>query len=374
MTSPAVPACPVCATPLEQNLDVFFCPSCRASLQTPDTLSATLTVPEVSVTQDRFAAPRGACPTCAGGTLRAARLLGETPAACDACGAVWLTGEQLTRMRARVARDRALAAPPPDFATYKERLEEDRRIAIDDDASMRYALPLALAGGVFAHWLGLSFLVWGTVEMWFHELGHAVVAWLSGFVAVPLPFFTMMPRETRSGWVVAIVLGMIGAIAYESARRGLWGLVAFAGGLAFMQLLLTFVLNPAQARQWGIFAGQGGAIVLPTLVMLAFYEPLGWRWDFWRYPVALIAAVGFVHALFLWTGVTLGTGVMPHGSAVGDDAHGDMERLVREYHWTNASLARSYTAIACACLVVLVATYVVHLGRAVAKESRARRG
>src|SRR5271154_5430444 len=331
-----MPSCPTCAGPLEQNLDLLFCPTCRASLQPIETLSATLGTRVVATVSDRFAAPIGACPACAGGKLQGARLFGETAGTCDTCGAIWLTGEQLARMRARISRDKAFVTARSNLVEYAQRFEQERRIAFDDPTSLRYAYPGALAIGVLAHWLGLSFIVWGTVEMWFHELGHAVVAWLSGFVAVPLPFFTIMPRESRSASVVLIVLGMIGAIAYEAVQRKWWSLLAFACGLAFVQLVMTGFMNPAQARQWGIYAGQGGAIVLPTLVMLAFYQPLGWRWDFWRYPAVVVAAVGFVHAFFIWTGVARGTGVMPHGSAVGDDSEGDMERLIRDYHWTLA--------------------------------------
>jgi hypothetical protein len=362
-------SCPTCAAPLEQSSDLFVCYSCRASLQPLETLAATLGTTAIPITPDRFADPIGRCPSCAQGHLRSARVLGETAATCDACAALWLTREQLARLRARVARDQSLGASTPDLATYAERFEKAGRFAFDDVPSRRYAYPGALAVGFLAHMLGLSFLVWGTVEMWFHELGHATVAWLSGFVAVPLPFFTIMPRETRSGSVIAIVLGMIGAIAYEAWRRRWWALLVFAGGLAVSQLVLTVVLNPAQARQWGIFAGEAGAIVLPTLVMLAFYQPLGWRWDFWRYPVLVVAAIGFVHALFLWTSVARGTGVMPHGSAIGEDSEGDMERLIREFDWTKASLASSYIALTTACLIVLGVTYLVFLRRAVPKES-----
>jgi Zn-finger nucleic acid-binding protein len=356
-------SCPTCTAPLEQSLEVFFCPACRASLQSPEALAATLLVPAIAVAPDRFAESIGRCPSCDNGKLGHARLNGETVSVCDKCSGIWLTREQLARMRARSARERAFAPAPTEVETYAERFEKAGRFAFDDAASKRYAFPAAFAAGILAHWLGLSFLVWGTVEMWFHECGHAVVAWLSGFVAVPLPFFTMLPREERSAWVIAIVLGMIVAIAYESVRRRWWALLAFAGVLGAAELLLTAILNPAQAMQWGIFAGHGGAIVLPTLVMIAFYQPLGWRWDFWRYPALLIAAVGFVHALFLWAGVARGTEGMPHGSAVGDDAEGDMERLIREFHWTKASLAGSYVALTAVCLLVLSATYLLCLPR-----------
>jgi hypothetical protein len=250
------------------------------------------------------------------------------------------------------------------MSSYAERYAASGRVPFDTRAANTYALPVALLAGVLAHVLGFSFLVWATLEMWFHELGHAIVAWLGGFIAVPLPFFTTVPREDRSVVVILVVLGMIGAIAYEAGKRRLWALVGFAGALALVEVLLTFMLNPAQSTQWWIFAGQGGAIVLPTLVMLAFYQRIGWRWDFWRYPVVLLAAIGFVHAMFVWVGVARRTAVMPHGSAVGQESEGDMERLVRTYGWTRESLARTYLFVGLACLASLVVAYVVYWRRA----------
>ena len=256
------------------------------------------------------------------------------------------------------------APPPEDMRAYAERYAASATIPYDTPAANTYALPAALLVGLLAHFLGFSFLVWATLEMWFHELSHAIVAWLGGFIAVPLPFFTTVPREDRSVIVMLVVAGMIGAIAYEAGKRRRWALVGFAGALAVVQVLLTFVLNPAQSTQWWIFAGQGGAIVLPTLVLLAFYQRIGWRWDLWRYPAALLAAVGFVQAMFVWVGVARGTAVMPHGSAMGQESEGDMERLVRTYGWTPESLARTYLLVGLACLASLVVTYVVYWRRA----------
>jgi hypothetical protein len=43
---------------------------------------------------------------------------------------------------------------------------------------------------------------------------------------------------------------------------------------------------------------------------------------------------------------------------------------MRQFHWTQDSLATSYMAITAACLVVLGATYLVGLRRAVLKRTR----
>lgn len=259
---------------------------------------------------------------------------------------------------ARVAGNVVGDAPRPDM----------NKIAFDDVWSNAFAYPVALAFGVLAHLIGLSFLVWGTVEMWFHELGHAVVAWLSGFFAIPLPFVTL-GAEDRSTFVIVLTVAGIAGIAYGGWRYKMPNVVVFAGCLLAVEIYLTFVLNARQARQWEIFAGQAGAIVLPTLVMLAFYQPIGWRWDFWRYVAVVVAAVGLVHALFIWIGVARGTGVMPHGSAVGDDSQGDLERLVRTYKWTLVSLAHAYITLCVVCLLALGAYYAVYLRRALAARN-----
>ncbi|MDP8999102.1 MAG: hypothetical protein M3O46_03215 [Myxococcota bacterium] len=317
--------------------------------------------PELVADVDLAADAIGSCPACPGGALRSARMHGETIAICSLCSARWVGATQIARMKSRTARQTAHIEP---MTLYAERFEKAQQLAFDTPAANTYALPIFLGIGLFAHAFGFGVLVWFTVEMWFHELGHAIVAWLGGFMAVPLPFFTIVPRDDRSVTVIATVLAMIGAIAFEAVRRKLWVLVGFAGALAVIQGLLTFVLNPAQSAQWWIFAGQGGAIVLPTLVMLAFYQPIGWRWDFWRYPAAALAAVGYVHAMFIWVGVARGTAVMPHGSAVGEESEGDMERLVRTYGWTRESLAHAYLALGFACLAALAIAYAIYWRRA----------
>ena len=281
------------------------------------------------------------CPRCAGPLERSGGVL-----FCRSCGA------PIQPVAATAGSD------------YAARFEEGQKFAFDTPLANTYALPAALAVGVVGHFLGLGLLMWATVEMWFHELGHAVVAWLGGFMAVPLPFFTVVPREQRSPLVVIVVACLIGAVAWEAWRRRYRPLLASCGVLLLAQGFLTFALNPAQAAKWWIFAGQGGAIVLPAVVMLAFYQRSGWRWDFWRYPVLVVAAVGYVHAMFLWIGVARGTAVMPHGSAVGQESEGDMERLVRTYGWTRESLAHAYLVLGLVCLGALAIAYVAGLRRA----------
>jgi Zn-finger nucleic acid-binding protein len=322
--------------------------------------------------RDRMAHPLGPCPGCGRGALQPGNLAGERVATCDGCRRVWLKAGQVARMRARVLRGVVRTEERSQMEGAAERFRAAERMEFDTVLGNAAALPGALLLGVVVHGLGFSGFVWGTFEMWFHELGHAIVAWLGGFVAVPLPFFTMTPRSTRSVSVSLVVLGMIGAIAYESKKRAMWGALAFAGVLLVAQAFLTLVLTPNEATEWVIFAGQAGAIVLPVVVMLAFYQPVGWRWDFWRFVAVAVAGIGFVHAMFVWVGVALGTAVMPHGSAVGKESEGDMERLVARYGWTSTGLAGTYLTIGVACLVVLSVAYAFYLRRALARGPEPR--
>src|SRR5690242_16161699 len=95
--------CPTCASPLEQSLATLFCASCRMSLQPRAALASSLGLREDSEhivnVRDRFARPLGPCAACSSGELEPGRLLGEAVASCNACAAVWISGNQLARMR-----------------------------------------------------------------------------------------------------------------------------------------------------------------------------------------------------------------------------------------------------------------------------------
>ena len=99
-------------------------------------------------------------------------------------------------------------------------------------------------------------------------------------------------------------------------------------------------------------------------MMLAFYQRFPFRWDFWRYLVLMTCAISYVHALLRWIGVGLGLTEMPHGSANGDNAEGDVERLVRTHEFTIPALARTYLVVTLACGAVLVLAYLYYLRRA----------
>lgn len=243
---------------------------------------------------------------------------------------------------------RAPVAKPPDLSL---------RFEYDTPLVNGAAIPGAIAFALLLKLLGFDFLVYTTAGMWTHELGHAIVAWLSGILAIPLPFFTIATSDERNWVVIALVFAGWLALGVHGLRMRSTGLVSGALGIAGLQILLSFVMTPGRAAQWITFAGLAGELVLSTVMMLAFYVRLPWRWDFWRYPVLATCAVAYVHAFVRWIGVVAGTAAMPRGSAVGDSSEGDVERLERTGEFTAEALARTNLGLALVCAVVLVLVY-----------------
>jgi hypothetical protein len=362
--------CPSCAAALQANQAVLFCPACKLSLHERASLAYDLGLrPDESgldVQVDRLAEPVGTCPGCQRGELRTGRMAGERVAQCSECGALWVGGPALARVRATLARREAARHP---VAAEPVALESST-FEYDTPQVNALALPAALVLGVIAHLMGFEIFVFATTGMWSHELGHAIVAWLSGFVAIPLPFVTVRASEDRTLLGAGLLMLSIAAGGYFALRKSAWSLLTFLGVLAALQVLLTTTLNPAQATKWVIFAGLGGELVLPTIGMAAFYQRLPGRWDFWRYPVLAASGVTLVRGLFLWTRVASGARAMPHGSMVGSDSEGDVERLVRFYHFSEPGLARMYLTLAWGCLAVLACVYGFRLRLSLASASR----
>lgn len=251
----------------------------------------------------------------------------------------------------------ANANPPATPPRFSSRFEYDTPLVngVTIPAALVTALVVTLVVGP---------LIFLTVGMWTHELGHAIVSWLTGIAAIPMPFVTFQIGEDRSTVVIVLVALAWMALGAWGVKKRSAGLIGGALGIAALQVLLTGIMSPGRANQWILFAGLGGEIVLSTVVMLAFYVRLPLRWDFWRYPVVFTCAFAYVHALVLWLKVALGVAEMPHGAFAGDSSEGDVERLLRTHEFTMASLARTYLWLAVACGVVLAVVYLRMLRKA----------
>jgi len=214
-----------------------------------------------------------------------------------------------------------------------------------------FALPLALLMGRLVAGTGLR-LAAGMLAMVLHESGHAITAWLTGRWAVPLPWVTPHGQE-RSWLIVVLVTGAIlfaGYLAWQAERLG-W-LFAAAALLVLQLIALT---QPAGALI--IFFGDGGALVLATLLMATFYapreSPLVKNWGL-RWGLLVIGALSFFHVFLLWLGPMED---LPFGEIEGVNLS-DPSLLTEMYGWSVLQMVDRYVRLGTGCLIVLLVLYV----------------
>jgi hypothetical protein len=145
-------------------------------------------------------------------------------------------------------------------------------VAVRDDArrELKYrilALPLALLVARLVAGTGLRMAA-AMLAMVLHESGHAITAWLTGRWAVPLLWVT--PHGEQRSWFIVLALAaaiLFGGFKAWQAQR--WGWVVAAGAVLVLQLIALSL--PAGAMI--VFFGDGGAMVLATILMATFYAP-----------------------------------------------------------------------------------------------------
>jgi len=226
------------------------------------------------------------------------------------------------------------------------------------------ALPLAL---LFAR-LAVS-IAPGAVRllsMWVHETGHAVAAWLSGYPALPGPWFTPV-HSSRSPALTVLILAGLAFAAFRSWQKNRWGLVAASVVMAAFVLYCTRGLYSDQAQQLIVFGGDAGCLVLGAILMASFYvsaeNPLHRnhvRWGF-----LIIGALAFAGAYTVWSG---GIQTIPFGE--NENGLSDPSVLTELYGWSVRVLIDRYHRLAVSCLAVLGGVYVAGLAALVVTRGR----
>lgn len=226
----------------------------------------------------------------------------------------------------------------------------------------RYAsaiiFPVLLLLGMIMNALPMvNFLLFG-VKIWFHEFGHAIIAWLAGRRAIPLPIGWTNVGENRSLLVYVGLLILFGLLFWAGRREGHRWPMVLAVVLVVIQFWFTWLMPTPQYETLLSFGGIGGEFYLCTLLMVSFFFPFPayWRWDFYRYPVVLGAAFTFWGQFGLWRQINRGLAAIPWGSLWGGEAHGDMNNL-RYAGWSDQQIINTYTTLGNLCLLVLISVY-----------------
>jgi hypothetical protein len=214
-----------------------------------------------------------------------------------------------------------------------------------------FALPLALLLARLVAGTGLRMAA-AMLAMVLHESGHALTAWLTGRWAVPLLWVT--PHGQERSWLIVLlvtaVIGFAGFLAWKMERPG-WLLAAAA------LLLLQLVALSLPAEALIVFFGDGGAMVLATLLMAAFYAPRESRlYKSWglRWGLLVIGALSFMHVFLMWRGPLED---LPFGEIEGVNLS-DPSLLTEMYGWTVLQMVDRYVRLGTICLLALVALYI----------------
>jgi hypothetical protein len=282
------------------------------------------------------------CPWC-----NAPRVSG---AACLRCGANYAKAE-LIRSQGH--------APPVEKAVAAVLAGPDDRAVEDPVLEWKFgvaAIPAALALGLLFHIVtpGLQRIFFG---MPVHELGHAVTAWLCGYLAVPTLWKTLVP-ESR-GFVAPILLaGALGYLLVRAWRAEKPGYVLLLAAALLVQGFGTLVLSERSAEMLIIFGGDGMGMVLAVLLMASFF--FGKRTQLYkgsvRWGLLVIGAAAFADMFATWWVAQTDVGVIPFGENEGSGLSDPM-KLLEEYGWTTKAMVRRYVLVGVTSLLGLAAVY-----------------
>ncbi|HLY59351.1 MAG TPA: hypothetical protein VKV95_01150 [Terriglobia bacterium] len=216
------------------------------------------------------------------------------------------------------------------------------------------ALPLALLVARYLAGTGMRIAV-RMLSMVLHESGHAITCWLTGRWAVPMLWVTMH-GDSRSFVVVLMVTAALGFGGYRAWMARRWGLV-FAAGVALLLQLLCLTVWRFNADSLIVFFGDGGALVLATILMAMFYVgPESIIYKNWglRWALLVIGALTFMDVYRTWSGPL---DEIPFGELEGVNLS-DPSLLTDMYGWPVLTMVDRYNHLAMFCLAVLAAVYV----------------
>ncbi|NTX04420.1 hypothetical protein [Myxococcus sp. CA040A] len=316
------------------------------------------------------------CPGC-----QAPRVEG---AECPRCGIIYARAEARAARRAEQERaaaaaappapepapfevDPAWLAPPPDLRSDAHPLETAGFDAADEQAvhELRLRLivvPVALLVGYLGATGSLRFIV-RLFTMLVHELGHAVTAWLCGIPAVPSLWVTSMGSERWYSLALALA-GGLGALIWIGWKLRRWAWVTWGVVLLTCQLVCTVGLPMSSTLPLVIFGGDGGMLVLGTVLMGCFYVRPGSYLHVraLRWGLVPIGALSFWDGFLTWWRARTNAEEIPFGRMEGQGLS-DPSRLVDEHGWQEGDLIRRYVTLGVLCLVALAVFHILHLYR-----------
>lgn len=258
-----------------------------------------------------------------------------------------------------------LVAPPPVPA--HDPVDDEFALLAFDNWKVNTFVPPLLLGLVFlANLSPLKHLLVG-FQVWMHEFGHAVPAWLAGWRATPLPIGWTPVEPVHSNFVYFGLLLMFALLFLAGLKeRKVWPMLA-AVVFAAVQAYITWLLPQDRKEFLMVAGGVGGEFYLSTLCMMAFWVqlPEKFKWGYCRYVVFLLGATAFLAIWVRWIDVHRGLEEIPFGSMINgeEDANGDMNRLMDEFGWKKVNIRNNYYRLGLGCWAALGVTWLAFVLR-----------
>lgn len=223
------------------------------------------------------------------------------------------------------------------------------------------ALPVVIGLAWGFNQLPLAFVMQG-LKIWIHEFGHATVAWMAGFKALPLPIGWTNISPEKQDFVYWGVLFLLSVFFWAGwTERRFWPMF-LAPPLALLQWYMTWRMEDWQIEQWIDFGGVGGEYYLSAIFVAAFFFELPdkFRWGSCRYLFLFIGAVAFLDIYEFWQNVAKGVEEIPWGSMIHgeEDQGGDMNKLRDGWGWPESRIIATYVALGNWCAAGVGAVYV----------------
>ena len=286
-----------------------------------------------------------------------------------------LAGEVRRREASRAAAEKAThpaepVAPAPRGPVYVPPAADARRellnpFSFDSWLVNAAALPLLLLLAAAVNASPLGFLLRG-FHVWMHEFGHATVAWMSGYRALPLPIGWTNVEPEKAAFVYFGVLFLLGVLAWAGWReRKVWAIV-LPLALVPVQAHMTWKMPEHRYEQWMAWGGIGGEFYLSATLLALFYVqlPEKFRWGACRYVAGFLGASTLLNVAWFWHKVATFKELIPYGSMVHgeEDGGGDMN-ILKDHGWRETQITTSYTQLGMACFVVLAVVWLIFATR-----------
>jgi hypothetical protein len=278
---------------------------------------------------------------------------------CLKCGIVfsrYRAAQEVAAKKAELAAPAvqpAAVAPSPFPSPPAAEFSVGGNDALNEWKYRALALPVALLVARMLVGTGFGFVA-GMLAMLLHESGHAVTSWLTGRWAIPTLWVTMHGEDRSWSMVLTLTAAIVfaGTLAWKAQR---WGWLCAAGAVLLVQLIFLSLPNFTQGALI-VFGGDGGALILASILMTTFYAPpeskLYQSWGL-RWGLLAIGALSFMSVYHLWSGPMED---LPFGEIEGV-GFSDPTLLTEKYGWSVTQLVDRYNRLAMLCLAALFAVY-----------------